>query len=69
VTLSFAIPFFGYNSTVSTTEVKQEPSDDDAKNELKQKIIEADQLFLLNKFDDVVSLLEEYEVILYICIN
>ncbi|XP_025421611.1 regulator of microtubule dynamics protein 1-like [Sipha flava] len=61
VTLSFAIPFFGYNSTVSTTEVKQEPSDDDAKNELKQKIIEADQLFLLNKFDDVVSLLEEYE--------
>lgn len=67
--MSLTIPFFGYNSAASTTNIKQEQSVDNAKNDLKQKLIEADQLFLLNKFDDVVSLLEEYKVTLYIFIN
>lgn len=61
-TLGLSIPFFGYNTANSTDK------DKDAVNQvtidLKQKLIEADQLFLVNKYEDVVHLLEVYKVIL-----
>lgn len=60
--MSLAIPFFGSNSAASTTSIQQEPAVDDSKNVLKEKLMEADQLFLANKYEDVVSLLEEYKV-------
>jgi len=62
VLLGLAIPFFGYNFFGSTKDDKDEPVNDDITNLLKQKLIEADHLFLLNKYDDVVCLLEEYKV-------
>lgn len=52
-----AIPFFGYN-TIKTNE---QPSTN-IKKDLGQKLIEADQLFLEDKYDDVVHLLEQYKV-------
>lgn len=57
VTLSLAIPFFGYN----TTKTNEQPSTN-IKKDLGQKLIEADQLFLEDKYDDVVHLLEQYKV-------
>lgn len=62
MTLSLSIPFFGYNSSASTE--KNEPVSDDYKIDLEKKLAEADQLFLVNKYDDVIRLLEEYKVIL-----
>lgn len=64
--LGLAIPFFGYNSSSSTKDNKDEPVVDGIANLLKQKLIEADHLFLVNKYEDVVLLLEEYKVIFLI---
>jgi len=64
--LGLAIPFFGYNMSGSTKDDKDKPVIDDITNLLKQKLIEADHLFLVNKYDDVVCLLEEYKVIFVI---
>ncbi|VVC33569.1 Tetratricopeptide-like helical domain [Cinara cedri] len=61
VILSWAIPFFWYNSTDQTKIDKDELAADDIKYDLTQKIIEADQLFLANKYEDVVHLLEEFK--------
>lgn len=63
MTLSLTIPFFGYNSSSSTTPDKDELIADDIKVKLEQKLNEADQLFLVNKYEEVVRLLEEYKVI------
>lgn len=64
MTLSLTIPFFGYNSSSSTTTDKDEQIADEIKVKLEQKLNEADQLFLVNKYEEVVNLLEEYKVIL-----
>lgn len=61
--LSLAIPFFGYSSSNSTKNDKDDPVVDNVKDLLKRKIDEADQLFLVNKYEDVVCLLEEHKVI------
>lgn len=61
ITLSLAIPFFGYNSG-NLTKVDNEPVADGYKETLKQKLTEADQLFIVNKYEDVVHLLEEFKV-------
>lgn len=65
--LSLAIPFFGYSSSNSAKNDKDDPVVDDVKDLLKQKIVEADQLFLVNKYEDVVRLLEEHKVIQIYC--
>jgi len=65
MTFSLAIPFFG-NKKTSLTKVNERDLDiDDDKLVLKQKLIEADQLFLVNKYEDVVRLLGEYKVITF----
>lgn len=64
MTLSLAIPFFGYNSSSSTKTNKDELIADEIKVKLEQKLNEADQLFLVNKYEEVVHLLEEFKVIL-----
>jgi len=61
--LGLAIPFFGFNSSGLTKDGKDEPVIDDISNLLNQKLIEADHLFLVNKYEDVVYLLEEFKVI------
>lgn len=68
ITLSLAIPFFGYNSSSSTTTDKEELIADEIKVKIEQKLNEADQLFLVNKYEEVVHLLEEYKVILLTCL-
>lgn len=65
--LSLTIPFFGYNSSNSTQNDKYDSVVDDVKDVLKQKLDEADQLFLVNKYEDVVHLLEDHKVILIYC--
>lgn len=62
MTLSLTIPFFGYNSSEPTK--KDEPVIDVYKDLLKQKLVEADQLFLVNKYEDVVHMLEKHKVII-----
>lgn len=64
MTLSLTIPFFGYNSSISTKTDNEDPAVEKMKKVLAQKIIEADQLFLVNKYEDVILLLEEYKVVL-----
>lgn len=59
-TLSLTIPFFGYNTSSPV-----DKDESDVKNvtfDLDQKLIESDQLFLANKYEDVVRLLEDYKV-------
>lgn len=62
--LNLTIPFFGYNSSSLSKTETEEPIADDIKIKLEQKLVEADQLFLVNKYEEVVCLLEEFKVIL-----
>lgn len=59
--LSLTIPFFGYNSSDPVN--KDESDVKNVTNDLDQKLIESDQLFLVNKYEDVVRLLKEYKVV------
>ncbi|XP_022177233.1 regulator of microtubule dynamics protein 1-like [Myzus persicae] len=61
VTLSLALPFFGNKKTSLTQANERDLDVDDDKLILQQKLIEADQLFLANKYEDVVRLLGEYK--------
>lgn len=61
--LSLSFPFFGYNKTNLTNNNELELAVNNDELVLEQKLIEADQLFLANKFEDVVQLLGEYKVI------
>lgn len=65
VTLSLALPFFGNKKTSLTQANERDLDVDDDKLILQQKLIEADQLFLANKYEDVVRLLGEYKVITF----
>ncbi|XP_001947696.1 regulator of microtubule dynamics protein 1 [Acyrthosiphon pisum] len=61
VALSLALPFFSSKNT-SLTKVNEHDLDvDNEKVVLQQKLIEADQLFLANKYEDVVRLLVDYK--------
>jgi len=62
VALSLALPFFG-NKKTSLTKVNESDLEvDEDKLVLQQKLNEADQLFLANKYEDVVRLLVDYKV-------
>lgn len=63
VALSLAIPFFGYNKSSLANLNEPGSAINDDKLVLQQKLIEADQLFLANKYEDVVRLLVDYKVI------
>jgi len=65
VALSLALPFFGNKKTslIKVDEHDLEVNDDQLV--LQQKLIEADHLFLANKYEDVVRLLEDYKVITF----
>jgi len=65
VALSLALPFFG-SKKASLNKVNEHDLEvDDDKLVLQQKLIEADQLFLANKYEDVVRLLVDYKVITF----
>lgn len=55
--MSLSIPFFGYNAVKEDSE-----SDVNAKLDFNKKLEEADQLFLEDKYEDVVNVLDEYKV-------
>ncbi|XP_027853099.2 regulator of microtubule dynamics protein 1-like [Aphis gossypii] len=59
--LSLSFPLFGYNKTNLTNNNELELAVNNDELVLEQKLIEADQLFLANKFEDVVKLLGEYK--------
>ncbi|KAF0769630.1 regulator of microtubule dynamics protein 1-like, partial [Aphis craccivora] len=61
VALSLSFPLFGYNKTNLTNSNELELAVDNDELVLEQKLIEADQLFLVNKYEDVVRLLGEYK--------
>lgn len=63
--LSLSFPLFGYNKTNLTNSNELELAVDNDELVLEQKLIEADQLFLVNKYEDVVRLLGEYKVITF----
>jgi len=65
VALSLALPFFGSKKTSLTKVNEHDLEVDDDKLVLQQKLIEADQLFLANKYEDVVRLLVDYKVIMF----
>jgi len=65
VTFSLALPFFGNKNTSLTSTTERNLDIDEDKLVLQQKLIEADQLFLANKYEDVVCLLGEYKVIMF----
>ncbi|XP_050422256.1 regulator of microtubule dynamics protein 1-like [Adelges cooleyi] len=54
--MSLSIPFFGYNAVKEDSE-----SDVNAKLDFNKKLEEADQLFLEDKYEDVVNVLDEYK--------
>ncbi|XP_050537606.1 regulator of microtubule dynamics protein 1-like [Daktulosphaira vitifoliae] len=54
--LCFTMPFFGYTATQENTQ-----SNIDKKPNIKDKLAEADRLFLEDKYEDVVNILEEYK--------
>jgi len=71
VVLSLSFPLFGYNKTNLTNSNELELAVNKDELVLEQKLIKADQLFLENKYEDVVRLLGEYKVIKFnfiICI-
>jgi len=59
--LGLSIPFFSNNKASLIKANEHELAVDDEKIILQQKLIEADQLFLANKYEDVVRLLGEYK--------
>jgi len=65
VALSLSFPLFGYNKTNLTNSNELDLAVNNDEQVLEQKLIEADQLFLANKYEDVVHLLGEYKVIMF----
>lgn len=65
VALSLALPFFGNKKTSLTKVNEHDLEANDDKLVLQKKLIEADQLFLANKYEDVVRLLIDYKVITF----
>lgn len=63
--LSLSFPLFGYNKTNLTNSNELDLAVNNDEQVLEQKLIEADQLFLANKYEDVVHLLGEYKVIMF----